>query len=87
MVLIGWFSVGRPFTVVKRWFGRIQGSRNLCKSMKHACENRIRKRNAELKDNGVKMEPKSEPEIFNISRSTGRKASQKRYGKKVPNGI
>ena len=57
-VLVGSFCGNRRFTAIKRWFGRIQGSRNLCKSMKNACENWVRKRYAELNENGATMEPK-----------------------------
>ena len=86
MVLVGWFCVNRRFTIVKRWFRRIHGSRSLYKSMKNACENRVRKRYAELNENGAKMEPKWEPEIVEILKKTGKKASLNRCEKKVPNG-
>ena len=40
--------------------------------MKNACENRVRKRYAELNENGAKMEPKWEPEIVEILKNTGK---------------
>ena len=55
--------------------------------MKNACENRVRKRYAELNENGAKMESKSEPEIVEILKNTGKKASQNRCEKRVLNGI
>ena len=39
----------------------------------------------ELKENWAQIEPKSEPEIVNISKQTENK-HKKRYEKKVPNG-
>ena len=86
MVLARWFCVNRRFTIVKRWFRRIQGSRNLYKSMNIACKNWVRKRYAELNENGAKMEPKWEPEIVNILKNTGKKGSWDRCEKRVPNG-
>ena len=54
--------------------------------MKNACENKVRKRYAELNENGAKMEPKWEPEIVEILKNTGKKASQNRCEKRVLNG-
>ena len=54
--------------------------------MKNACENRVRKRNAELNENGAKMEFKWEPEIVEILKNTRKKASQNRCEKRMPNG-
>ena len=50
--------------------------------MNNACENRVRKRYAELNENGAKMHPKWEPEIVEILKNTGKKASQNRCDKK-----
>ena len=65
-----WVFFRKSSFCYKTWFGRIQGSRNQCKSMKSVRENRGRKRYVELNENGAKMEPKSEPEIVNISKNT-----------------
>ena len=54
--------------------------------MKNACQNRVRKRYAELNENGAKMEPKWEPEIVEILKNTGKKGSRNQCGKRVPNG-
>ena len=59
MVFVGWFSVDRCFNVVKRLFGRIQGSRNLCKSRKDLGEKRVRKSYAELNENGAQIGPRN----------------------------
>ena len=82
MVLLGCFCVNHLFTIVVLWFGRIQGPRNQCKLMKNACENRTRKRYAELNENETRIEPKFELEIVNISKNTRKMASWKRCEKK-----
>ena len=45
------------FVWVRRTILRIEGCRNLCKSMKHACGNWVRNRYAEFNENETKMEP------------------------------
>ena len=54
--------------------------------MKNACENKVRKRYAELNENGAKMESKWEQEIVDILKNTGKTASQNRCEKRVLNG-
>ena len=70
MIFVGLFSVDHCFTIIKRWFGRIQGSRNLC-------------RLKTVSEKGMRNRTKTEPTWSRRGRDLGRGSFGSVYGFRV----